>query len=78
MLSASWFFVRKKDVWALRFALVAGILMFLWDIYELIFLPNPLVVAYGLIGAVQAGMSFLVLRKDFAAQQLVRLFYSEQ
>jgi len=70
-LIAAVLFLTKRDVLALWFAYAAGILLILWDVYEMIFLPNPLAVVYGLIGVAQVIMCLYLLRKlEFKKQPI--------
>jgi len=63
-LTAAGLFLRKRDAKALLFGLIAGVLLIVWDVYELAFLPNPLAALYVLLGVVQAAMCYHLLRKD--------------
>jgi hypothetical protein len=54
---ACWFFQRKNDVMAFRFALLAGFLLAIWGIYESLFLPNTLIIVYLFLGAIQSALS---------------------
>ena len=69
-LIAAGLFFRKRDALALWFAYAAGILLILWDVYEMIFLPNPLAVFYGLIGVAQVIMCLYLLRKQEFRRQV--------
>ena len=62
-LTAAVLFIIKRDLLALKFALAAGFLLIIWDSYEMIFLPNPLAVLYGLVGVAQVIMCITLLRK---------------
>jgi zinc transporter ZupT len=54
---ACWFFKRKNNVMAFRFAFLAGILLIIWCTYESLFLPNALVIFYFTLGAAQTAFS---------------------
>lgn len=63
-LIAAGLFLKKRDTKALLFGFIAGILLIVWDVYELIFLPNPMAVLYALFGVIQAIMCYRLLRRD--------------
>jgi len=67
-LIAAGFFFKKRDSLALTFALLGGILLIVWDTYELIFLPNPAAVLYLLFGVAQTIMCYLLIRKNKASK----------
>jgi len=63
-LIAAGLFFKKRDARALVFGFIGGLLLIIWDVYELIFLPNPAAVLYLLFGVVQAIMCYLLIRKS--------------
>ena len=62
-LIAAGLFFKRQDATALIFALLGGILLIIWDTYELLFLPNPAAVLYLLFGVVQTVLCYLLIRK---------------
>lgn len=52
-LVASWLFLRRREALARRWALAAGVLLIGWCAFELAYLPNPVSVAYLVVGIVQ-------------------------
>jgi hypothetical protein len=66
LLSTAGFLLKQS--WAIRTALIAGIMMIVWCVVESIYLFNFLAVFYGIVGLVQIVLSVLVMKGRLAVE----------